>query len=224
MQPHPGTHDGGEPSRSFARLAAGPCPPFDEVLLALSAELGPVDRAAALGRLDDHARRLFGVERLTPARRVQRLAAVLDGEAGFRPVDGRPDPDPFLLEHVVARRQGPPALLAVVAHELARRAGIDVGVFSSPTGWYAGCPEGDRLALIALGGAALDIAPPGVRQHCAHEVAFAVLCGLQHSLCLRGQHDAAAHMAALRAHLPVSRLAAPPGPDHRRRRDRADPA
>lgn len=223
MQPRPGTLGGGEPPRSFARLVAGPCPPFDEVLLALSAELGPVDRAAALGRLDDHARRLFGVERLTPARRVQRLARVLDGEAGFRPVDGRPDPHAFLLEHVVARRQGHPALLAVVAHELARRAGIDAGVFSSPTGWYAGCPDGDRLGLVALAGAALDIAPPGVRRHCAHEVAYAVLCGLEHSFCSRGQHDAAAHMAALRDHVPVSGLAAPPGPDHRGRRDDAHP-
>lgn len=221
MQPRPGSLDGGEPPRSFARLAAGPCPPFDETLLALSAELGPVDCAAALGRLDDDARRLFGVEQLAPARRVQRLASVLDGEAGFRPVDGRPDPRAFLLEHVLERRQGHPALLAVVAYELARRAGIDVGVFSSPTGWYAGCPNGDHLALIALAGAALDIAPPGVRQHCAHEVAFAVLCGLQHSLCSRGQHDAGAHMATLREHLPISRLTTPSDPDHPRRGDDA---
>jgi len=221
MQPPVG---GGQPPRSFARLAAGPCPPLDEVLLSLSAELGPVDRAAALAALDEDARLLFGIERLSAPRRVERLAAVLDGEAAFRPADGRQDPRAFLLEHVVARRRGHPALLATVAHELARRAGIDVGVFSSPSGWYVGCPDGGRVALIALGGAAMDIAAPGVRRHCAHEVAFAVLYGLEHSFRARGQHDAAAHMAALRAHLPVSRFAAPPGRQHRVAGNDAEPA
>jgi hypothetical protein len=57
-----------------------------------------------------------------------------------------------------------------------------VGVFSSPSGWYVGCADGDHLALIALGGATVDVTPPGVRRHCGHEVAFAVLCGLQYSL------------------------------------------
>jgi len=211
MEARPETTGGGEAPPGFLRLAAGPCPPFDELLLALSAEFGPIDRAAVLRGLDDHARQLFGIERLSPPRRAQRLAAVLDREVGFRPVDGRPAPPAFLLEHVLARRQGHPALLSVVAHELARRAGVDVGIFSSPTGWYAGCVDGDRLALIALGGAALEITPPGVRRHCAHELAFVVLCGLQHAFCSRGEHDAAEHVAALREHLPVSRFAAPPG-------------
>jgi hypothetical protein len=48
-----------------------------------------------------------------------------------------------------------------------------------------------------------------VRRHCAHEVAFAVLSGLQYSLCASGEHAAAAHMAALRERLPVVRFAAP---------------
>jgi Transglutaminase-like superfamily len=206
MEPRTEHNGGGAPPRSFAQLAAGPCPPFDDVLLALSMELGSVDCATARGELDEHARGLFGIERLSAAARVQRLAAVLD-EAEFRPVDGQGDPHAFLLEHVLACRRGHPALLAVVARELARRAGVDVGVFSSPSGWYVGCADGDHLALIALGGATVDITPPGVRRHCAHEVAFAVLCGLQYSLCSSGQHDAAAHMAALRDHLPVTRFA-----------------
>jgi len=36
-----------------------------------------------------------------------------------------------------------------------------------------------------------------------------VLSGLQYSLCVSGEHDAAAHMAELREHLPVARFAAP---------------
>ena len=133
----------------------------------------------------------------------------MSGSAAFHLVDGRADPRAFLLDHVLARRHGHPALLAVVAHELARRAGLGVDVFSSPTGWYVGCDDRGRFALLALGGAAVDITPPGVRRHCAHEVAFAVLSGLQYSLCASGEHDAAAHMAALREHLPVARFAAP---------------
>jgi hypothetical protein len=208
MGQRPESAGGGAPPRSFAELAAGPCPPFDEILLALSMELGSVDRATALDSLDEHARRLFGVERLNPTARVQRLGTVLDAEAAFRPVDGRADPRAFLLDQVVACRQGHPALLAVVAHELARRAGVDIGVFSSPSGWYVGCQDTGHVALIALGGAAVDITPPGVRRHCAHEVAYTVLWGLQYSLCSSGQHDAAAHIGALRQHLPVARFGA----------------
>lgn len=223
MEPRPESAGGDAPLRSFAQLAAGPCPPFDEVLLALSTELGVVDRAAALGGLDEQARRLFGFKRLGHAGRVQRLGAVLDAEARFRAVAGQRDPRAFLLEHVVARRRGHPALLAVVAHELARRAGVDVGIWASTSGWYVGCTDRDHLALTALGGAAERIAAPGVRRLCAHEVAFAVLCGLQYSLCSCAQHDAAAHMAALRAHLPVGRLGPPPGPGPWRPCRRSDP-
>ena len=199
-----------DPSPTFARLAAGPCPPFDELLLALSAELGAVDRAASLDALDDHARRLFGARRLGPSGRVERLASVLDGQPCFRAVDGRADPSAFLLDHVIGTRRGHPALLAVTGHELARRAGIDANIYSSPCGWFLGCGR-ERPALIAVGGAGLEMPRPAVRRHCSHEVAFTVVCGLEHSLTARGEADAAAHMAALRAHLPVSPLPGRPG-------------
>lgn len=210
-----------DPSPTFARLAAGPCPPFDEFLLSLSAELGAVDRAGTRDALDDHARRLFGARRLGPSGRVERLASVLGDQPGFRAVDGRADPSAFLLDQVVRTRRGHPALLAVTGHELARRAGIDVGIYSSPCGWFLGCGH-DRPALIAVGGAAREVPRPTVRRHCSHEVAFTVACGLEHSLDARGEADAAAHMAALRAHLPVSpppagrgRRAADDGPAQR---------
>lgn len=45
--------------RRFARLAAGPCPPIADLLLALAAEFGPVEAAQAVERLDDDARALF---------------------------------------------------------------------------------------------------------------------------------------------------------------------
>jgi hypothetical protein len=187
---------------SFSRLVAGPCPPFDEVMLALSAELGPVDRASALGALDEHARSLFGIAQLSPARRVDRVAALL---GGFHAATSCEDPRGFLLEHVLSRRRGHPALLAVVVHELVRRAGVETGIFTSPGSWYVGCADGDRLALVAICGPAGDTVPPGVRRHCAHEVAFAVLCGLAQSLAARGEDEAAAHMQALRARLPIAR-------------------
>jgi len=139
---------------------------------------------------------------------------VLDRQIGYRPVPGTGEPGAFLLEEVVTRRQGHPALLAVIAHELARRAGAGVEIFSSPTGWYAGCADGDRrLELIALGGAQLSIGSHGVRRHCAHEVAYVVLCGLHHALRWRGEHHAADQVAALREHLPPSRF--PPASGHR---------
>lgn len=85
MEPRPESVGGIAPLRSFAQLAAGPCPPFDEVLLSLSAELGLVDHAPALEGLDEHARRLFGFERLSPAGRVRRLGAVWTQRPVFAP-------------------------------------------------------------------------------------------------------------------------------------------
>jgi Transglutaminase-like superfamily len=102
------------------------------------------------------------------------------------------------------RRAGHPLVLAVVAAEIGRRAGLSVGICSTARGWYAGIGESDRLWLID------PVTDPGptpsgpVRRHCGHEVAFAALTGIYARL-VRDGDEAAAHRAArLRGWLPVS--------------------
>ncbi len=83
---------------------------------------------------------------------------------------------------MAGRRAGvprrPPLILAAIATEVGRRAGLDVHVLSAPTGWYAGLGDGDRLWLVdaTMDGSKAD--PWSLRRHCAHELAFAALLGL----------------------------------------------
>jgi regulator of sirC expression with transglutaminase-like and TPR domain len=90
-----------------------------------------VNRAAVSAALDDHARALFGIATLPPVQRARRLGEVLDRELGLRPVEGPLEPGAFLLEHVLSSRRGHPALLAVVAHELAQNVALHLRVRES---------------------------------------------------------------------------------------------
>jgi hypothetical protein len=82
---------------------------------------------------------------------------------------------------------------------------LAVGVCSTPTGWFAGIGEPDRLWLIDP---ALDAGPTPsgpVRSHCGHEVGFAALTGVYARMLRDGEGARACHAARLRGRLPVSR-------------------
>ena len=72
-------------ARSFTTLAAGPCPPVAQLLLALSEGFGPIDAAATLDRLDDDARGLFGIAELALAERAECLARAMSCDLGYAP-------------------------------------------------------------------------------------------------------------------------------------------
>jgi len=194
---------GGAGERPFAELAAGECPPYAELLLALSAEFGAVDTAWARERLDDDSRALFGVASLSPLARADSLAAVLGGELGLRPTTGAGAAG-LLLDRVLCRREGHPALLAAIGAELARRAGVPAGVYASPSRWFVGLGHGDDLVVLD---AALDDAagepPHELRPACAHELAFCLLCGLATAYTQAGRDADARHAGRLRLALPV---------------------
>lgn len=188
------------PTTAFARLVAGPCPPPGELLLAVAAELRPVDLDRASFRLDELARGLFA-EALRRDRQAssRRLARLLIEEARFR---GDPGPARgLLLDEVLARRAGHPLALAVVAAEVGRRAGVEVAVCSTPTGWYAGMGTGGRLWLIdpAVNPGPTPAGP--IRRHCGHELAWVALGELEERLAREGDRAAARRAAALRTRL-----------------------
>jgi hypothetical protein len=179
----------------FLRVARQPRPGLDELLLALAAQFRPVDARYALERLDDYSRRLFGLGAQHADAQAGCVLHAVRHELGMRPTD-LADPESLLLDRVLERRRGHPLLLAAVAVELARRAGVPATVCSSPARWFAvfAEPAGSHLALVDLGG---GVAAPDRRvlqRHCAHEVAIGVLEGLRQSYdaCVRPSEAARA--------------------------------
>ena len=133
---------------AFERLLASPCCPGPgDMLLAVAAEFRPVAAGRVSFRLDELARSLFDVADARDARAAShRLATLLTDELGFRTDDS--SLDGLWVDAALERRAGHPLALAVIAAEIGRRAGIAVGICSTPTGWYAGIGEPERLWLI----------------------------------------------------------------------------
>ncbi len=183
-------------------MQSGVCPPPGEMLLAISTEFRAVDVDAVSFALDDLARGLFGVGD-EPRDASHRLATLLTDE--LRLYTDASSVDGIFLDTVLARHAGHPLTLAVLAAEIGRRAGLQVGVCSTPTGWYAGLGERERLWLIDP---ALDPGPTPagpVRRHCGHEVGFAALTGVYARLIRDGEGARACRAAQLRGQLPVGR-------------------
>jgi regulator of sirC expression with transglutaminase-like and TPR domain len=172
------------------------------MLLAIAAEFRPIDEAAVSDVLDDLARALFDVHG-DAGEASHRLAALLTDE--LRLLTDETSVSGMWLDAVLARRAGHALALAVLAAEIGRRSGFAVGVCSTPTGWYAGLGEPDRLWLIDP---ALDPGPTPsgpVRSHCGHEVGFAALTGVYARMLRDGEGVGACHAARLRDRLPVGR-------------------
>jgi len=180
------------------------CPPPGVMLLAIAAEFRPFDPAPVSFRLDELARELFdAVAQPDPGAASHRLAALLTDELRLRTDEA--SVDGIWLDAVLARRAGHPLALAVLAAEIGRRAGLAVGVCSTPTGWYAGLGGRERLWLIDP---ALDPGPTPsgpIRRHCGHEVGFAALTGIYARMIRDGEGSRACQAAHLRGRLPVGR-------------------
>jgi hypothetical protein len=191
---------------AFERLVEAPtCPPPGAMLLAISAEFRPVEPAPVSFRLDELARELFDAARQEPGVASHRLATLLTDELRLRTDES--SVDGMWLDTALACRAGHPLALAVLAAEIGRRAGLAVGICSTPTGWYAALGERERLWLIDP---ALDPGPTPsgpVRRHCGHEVGFAALTGIYARLIRDGEGAGACHAARLRGRLPVGRHA-----------------
>ena len=194
-----------EPRTSFTELADGPCSDPAELLLALAAEFWRIDRPTALARLDDDARRLFGVAALDPADCAHELGAVLERDLMVRAEVG-PDPALLRLDRALQTRRAHPLLVAVLGVELLRRAGVPAAVCSSPTRWFVAVGGGraGRTALLdARLSAHAEPCPDRVRRHCAHEVAFCALTGLAERFARSGRRSRARLALTLRIALPV---------------------
>ena len=181
----------------FTRLACGGCPPVADLMLALAAEFHTVDAAAGEDRLDELSRPLFGLEPRTAASALARVLGGFDAERAS--VGG------LWLDLVLETRTGHPLVLAAIAAEAGRRAGLAVHVLSTSSGWYAGLADRERLWLIdtTMDGRRVDAWR--LRRHCAHELAFAALLGLSERFERLGDTRGAGRAALLRQQLPLLR-------------------
>src|SRR5690349_17972010 len=108
----------------FTRLACGGCPPVAELLIALAAEFRAVDTEAADARLDELALPLFGLAGGELRIAAGALADVLDTEPGFDA--DRTSVAGLWIDTVLETRAGHPLVLATIAAEVGRRAGLSV--------------------------------------------------------------------------------------------------
>lgn len=201
--PYPQICPAGEPRRAdresspFLSVALRPEPPLDELLLTLAAEFRPVDTQLALERLDDFSRSLFGLSDLDCAGQAGCVSHTVRHELGLRCADPR-DPEAMHLDRVLERRSGHPLVLAVVAVELARRAGVTAHVCSAPTRLFAGFGPPTMRLVETTPAAGPPPAAESIVPHCPHAVAFGILGGLFDSLARSpGRTDEALHARVL---------------------------
>jgi hypothetical protein len=188
----------------FAEIARRQRPGLAPLLLAAAAEFGAVDRVRARVELDRMAARLHGWARdgVGPADAIAQLLA----ERRIRP-SATVGPEDAMLDRVILRGRGDPALIAAICVEAGSRAGLPVAPAGTDEQLFVGVSggEGDDPRTVLIDPAGALAGPlPGMSWRCAHEVCFVVLSKLSRLLCLTGDIAAALRAAELRAELPVA--------------------
>lgn len=149
----------------------------DRAQLAIAAALTGAEPESVEARLDDAARALFGARALGAREQAGVLAGQLTDGLGLRALGG--EHRALLIDEALARREAHPLTIAVIGHELARRAGLRsfVGAIG-PRHWTV-LQGGDESALVGCELLERPPSPLTIRPRCAHEVAAAVLEGLR---------------------------------------------
>lgn len=195
---------------AFERLAAAGNPPRGELLSVLGAAVEGRPVCATVDfALDELSRRLFDASAAPAHEAAARLGALLSEDPCFA-VDHR-EPWTLMLDEVLARRVGHPLMLAVTMAEAGRRAGMRTGVFSSPHAWYAGVSDADGLWIVETRDDRDLPHPEQLRRHCAHELAWAALLGLERSHGSLGDQPRARRARRLREMLPTQQAEAGAG-------------
>jgi hypothetical protein len=185
----------------FAILAGAHCAPYDEMLTAIEREFRAVDREALAEELDRLARPLFGVTRAPVSERSLALAA-----AAYEALpDSGSEPSCWLLSRALEQGRAAPPVRAVLAVELARRAGVCARPARLRGCWLVGVHDGGVPVAADVGpddGAGGWETCSGCL--CGHEVAFLVLDGLATAWQAAGDDERARRAAGLRLLLPLS--------------------
>jgi hypothetical protein len=187
---------------SAARLLSSPLLQHDQAQAALAASLSSTAMESPGALLDEASLSLFGAAELDVSAQAQALAAALTNELCLCP--DRDDHRALLIDHALTRRRAHPLQIAVIGHELARRAGISscVGLFENEP-WTVLHGE-DGMALVGPGSVDRRPVAPAVRPRCAHLIARQVLLAVRAS----GPPERGLRAARLLRVLPIHRCAA----------------
>ena len=190
-------------SSAFAELAADGHPGLGALLLAASAEFGPVDRTRARVTLDQMAARLHGWVEGDGIDHADAIAQLLT-ERRLRPAR-RVGPDDALLDRVLERGEGHPTLIAAACVEAGQRAGLPLGAVGRENQVLVGIrpTPGGKPAMIVDPAGSLGTLAAGLSWRCEHEVTFVALSELSRLFCLTGDVKAALRATEMRLELPI---------------------
>jgi Transglutaminase-like superfamily len=160
-----------------ARLLSSPGLEHDQAQAALAAGLSSTTLESPGSLLDEASLQLFGTAELDVADQAEALADVLTNDLCLCP--DRDDHRALLIDHALTRRRAHPLQIAVIGHELARRAGISsvIAIFESQP-WTVVRGAGG-MALVGPGSVQGRPVAPEIRPRCPHQIARQVLLAVR---------------------------------------------
>jgi hypothetical protein len=183
-------------------LAAGlSCPSHADLAASLAAEFHELDEAAVDDQLDALAAGLYGVQGVPPLEQLDALTAAM---AVFEPMQAPLDPRALLIDVALERLGGHPTTLAVIGTEVARRAGLCVGVVGAGRRHLVGhCHAGLEVGLDPNVCAVRAVTDRRAGWRCSHQVTFSTLRELIERQLRIGDLAGALRAAQLRLQLPL---------------------
>jgi hypothetical protein len=184
--------------RPFAALAAGTCPPHEEMLLAVAAELGPYDVRRVSDAIGSLAAALPEPE-AAPAAQLEAVAALVH-DALTVDVEGA-----LLLPDVLRTGTGHAAGVTAALGAACARRGISVDVVGHGTQTWLAHPDAAPLVVDPVRGEVVDGRglEADLAWRCAHELAHVTLALLTERAERDGDLGLALHAAELGSRLPL---------------------
>jgi len=158
---------------SAARLLRTPGLQHDRAQAALAASFSVTAMESPGSLLDSASLPLFGIGELGVEEQAHALADQLTNGLCLSPDRG--DHRALLIDHALKQRAAHPLQIAVIGHELARRAGVPSFVAVCEGQPWTVVRGEERMALVGPSSIAGRPRPGEVRARCAHQVARAVL-------------------------------------------------
>ena len=182
---------------ALARTLAGSTLGYDTGLATLSAAFGSCSPDELVERLDDAARPMFGAGGTSLFEQADALADVITNRLGLRV--GSQSWRTLLLADALDTRDAHSLLLATLAHELSRRAGLDSVVARSHDDFCCVLVAGDAALPVCFGSVPDGLDVSALRRCCPHEVAYTTLAGIA----LRAPNDVAGVAYRVRQAMPI---------------------
>lgn len=190
----------------FALHASSRCVPHAELALSLAAVFGDVEADALDERLDDLAAHLPAAPAHDPLAQLRALALLM--RDGAFPATGHGvEPSELLIDRALADGRAAPLTRALVAIEVGRRHGLEIGLVSNGSDHCVAHQRLDQPLLVRAADAALvdahvlDATPAW---QCSHEACGLALDALEHRWLRLGRIGEAIRTAELRLHLPLT--------------------